>query len=200
MKEEKPLLSGDFQKCADFHGHICPGLAIGYQAAKAGIAWLAENRAIDEEVVAIVENNACGVDAVQVLTGCTFGKGNFIHKDHGKQVFTFISRKSGKGVRIAMKPGAIEPDARHQELLRKVMDESATEEERREFWAIHRQKSQEILEKPAEELFTIRAVDTGAPPKATIERSIPCSRCGEPTMASKLVDRDGHKVCRDCLA
>jgi formylmethanofuran dehydrogenase subunit E len=91
------LTSDDFKQCADFHGHVCPGLAIGYQAAKAGIAWLEEHRAMDEEVVAIVETNACGVDAVQVLTGCTFGKGNFIHKDHGKQVFTFMSRESGKG-------------------------------------------------------------------------------------------------------
>jgi formylmethanofuran dehydrogenase subunit E len=175
-------------------------LAIGYHAAKAGIAWLEENRAMDEEIVAIVETNACGVDAVQVLTGCTFGKGNFIYKDHGKQVFTFISRRSGRGVRIAMKPGVIELDERHQELLRKVMDESATEEELKEFWVIHRQKSQEILAKPAEELFTMRAVDMTAPPKARIEPSIPCSRCGEPAMQSKLVDQDGHKVCKDCLA
>jgi formylmethanofuran dehydrogenase subunit E len=192
--------SDDFQKCADFHGHVCPGLAIGYQASKAGIAWLAENRATDEEIVAIAETNACGVDAVQVLTGCTFGKGNFIHKDHGKQVFTFISRKSGRGVRIAMKPGVIELGKRHQELLRKVMDESATEEELEEFWVIHRQKSLKILEKPAKELFMIKAVDITAPPKARIEASIPCNRCGEPTMTSKLADQDGYKVCKDCLA
>lgn len=199
MKEERPLLSDEFQRCAVFHGHICPGLAIGYQAAKAGMAWLVEHRASDEEVVAIVETNACGTDAVQVLTGCTFGKGNFIYKDHGKQAFTFISRRSGKGVRIAMKPGVIETGKRHQELLHKVMDDSATEEELREFWAIHQQKSQEILERPAEELFTIRAVDITVPPKARIESSIPCARCGEPTMASRLVDQDGHQVCQDCL-
>jgi formylmethanofuran dehydrogenase subunit E len=199
MMEEEPLLFDDFKRCADFHGHICPGLAIGYQAAKAGIAWLEEHRALDEEVVAIVETNACGVDAVQVLTGCTFGKGNFIYKDHGKQVFTFISRRSGRGVRIAMKPGVIGSDERHQELLGKVMAESVTEEERREFWTIHRQKSQEILGKPAEELFTIRAMDIPIPPKARIEPSIPCGRCGEPTMQSKLADQDGQKVCRDCL-
>jgi len=194
------LTSDDFKKCADFHGHICPGLAIGYQAATAAMAWLEEHRAGDEEVVAIVETDACGVDAVQVLTGCTFGKGNFIYKDHGKQVFTFISRKSGEGVRIAMKPGVIELDKRHQELLGKVMAESATEEEREEFWVIHRKKSLEILEKPAEALFTIRAVDIALPPKARIESSIPCRLCGEPTMASKLADQDGHKVCKDCFA
>jgi formylmethanofuran dehydrogenase subunit E len=200
MKEEKFLLIDDFQKCADFHGHVCPGLAIGYQAAKAGIAWLSENRARDEEIVAIVETDACGSDAVQVLTGCTFGKGNFIYKDHGKQAFTFMSRKSGKGVRIAMKPGVIGLDERHQKLLGKVMDGSATEEELEEFWVIHRRKSLEILEKSPEALFTIKAVDIPLPPKAIIESSIPCGVCREPTMASKLSDQDGQRVCKDCLA
>lgn len=194
------LTSDDFKKCADFHGHVCPGLAIGYQAAKAGIAWLSENRASDEEIVAIVETDACGADAVQVLTGCTFGKGNFIYKDHGKQAFTFISRKSGRGVRIAMKPGVIGLDEKHRELLSKVMDGSATEEKLEEFWTVHRQKSQEILARPAEELFTIRVVDIAFPPKARIESSIPCACCGEPTMASKLVDQDDQRVCKDCLA
>jgi formylmethanofuran dehydrogenase subunit E len=200
MKKKTPFLVNDFKQCADFHGHVCPGLAIGYQAAKAGITWLAEHRARDEEVVAIVETDACGVDAVQVLTGCTFGKGNFIHKDHGKQVFTFISRKSGEGVRIAMKPGVIELGERHRGLLGKVMDGSATEVELQQFWDIHQKRSLEILAKPAEELFTIQPVAIPVPPKATMESSIPCYRCGEPTMASKLAEQDGHKVCKDCLA
>jgi len=38
---------------------------------------LGENRAEDEEIVAVVETDACGADAIQVRTGCTFGKGNF---------------------------------------------------------------------------------------------------------------------------
>jgi len=99
--------SEDFKKCADFHGHICPGLAIGYKAAKAGMEMLNEQRAEDEEIAAVVETDACCSDAVQVITGCTFGKGNFIYRDHGKIVFTFFSRKTGQGVRVAMKPGAI---------------------------------------------------------------------------------------------
>ena len=193
------LTKDDFKKCVDFHGHTCPGLSIGYQAAKAGIAWLEENRAMDEEVVAIVETDACGTDAVQVLTGCTFGKGNFIHKDHGKQVFTFISRKSGRGVRVAMKPGVIDLSERHRELMGKIGEESATDDERKEFMALHHKKSQEILEKSAEALFTITSVSLDLPPKAKIEPSIPCDQCDEPTMASKLKKKNGQEVCLDCF-
>ncbi len=76
MQAEHIMAQDDFKKCLDFHGHLCPGLAIGYRAATGALEWLKENRSEDEELVAIVETDACGADAVQVLTGCTFGKGN----------------------------------------------------------------------------------------------------------------------------
>jgi formylmethanofuran dehydrogenase subunit E len=38
-------------------------------------------RAKDEELVAIVENDACGVDALQCVAGCTLGKGNLLFRD-----------------------------------------------------------------------------------------------------------------------
>ena len=50
----------------------------------------------DEELLAFVENDACGADGVQVMTGCTFGKGNFIFENFGKHAFTLIARKRGK--------------------------------------------------------------------------------------------------------
>ena len=54
-----------------FHGHICPGLIIGYQAAVLAKELLEQKRDVDEELVAVVENDACGVDAIQWLLGCT---------------------------------------------------------------------------------------------------------------------------------
>jgi formylmethanofuran dehydrogenase subunit E len=53
----------------------------------------------------ITENNACGVDAVQYITGCTFGKGNLIFKD--KQPFTFFRRDTREGIRIVLKTYSI---------------------------------------------------------------------------------------------
>jgi formylmethanofuran dehydrogenase subunit E len=91
-----------YEKVVAFHGHSCPGLAIGYRMTKAALAFLSSSRAPDEELVAIVENNACGVDAVQFLSGCTFGKGNFIFKDYGKHVYTFYDRKTKRGVRVVL--------------------------------------------------------------------------------------------------
>ncbi|MDQ6799068.1 MAG: FmdE family protein, partial [Actinomycetota bacterium] len=63
------------RRIVDFHGHMCPGLAMGIRAAEVALAEIGPH-SVDEEVVAIVETDMCGVDAIQFLTGCTFGKGN----------------------------------------------------------------------------------------------------------------------------
>ena len=69
-----------YEEIIQFHGHECPGLAIGYRMAIAAMENLESFRAEDEELVAIVENDACGVDALQCVTGCTFGKGNLLFR------------------------------------------------------------------------------------------------------------------------
>jgi len=89
-----------YTEIVKFHGHECPGLAIGYRMASAALEELRSTRAEDEEIVAIVENDACGVDALQCVTGCTFGKGNLLFRDYGKQVYTLYSRSTGSGVRV----------------------------------------------------------------------------------------------------
>ena len=199
MTAEDILSSEDFKKCADFHGHICPGLAIGYRAAKAALDWLKEKGSVDEEMVAFVETDACGTDAVQVLTGCTLGKGNLIQKDYGKHVYTVVSRNLGKGVRVALKARALKLSERHRELVQKLSGGEATPETRKEFWELHHQKSHDILGKPLNDLFTMKSVNIPVPPKAMIEPSKTCERCGDPTMVSKLTEIDGHYMCRDCL-
>jgi formylmethanofuran dehydrogenase subunit E len=91
----------EFNKVVEFHGHVCPGLAIGYRVAKYIKGHC--DKSEDEELVAIVENNSCSVDAIQRMLSCTFGKGNLIFKDFGKQVFTFYCRGNGKALRIYFK-------------------------------------------------------------------------------------------------
>ena len=64
-----------WEKCVEFHGHSCGGLAIGYRAALYAKELLGTGRSEDEEIVCVAENDACGVDAIQVLLGCSAGKG-----------------------------------------------------------------------------------------------------------------------------
>jgi len=92
-----------FEEVVGFHGHSCPGLALGYRVARKALQEMKrETISEDEELVAIVENDSCAVDAVQVITGCTFGKGNLIFRDYGKQAYTFLKRHSGEAMRISI--------------------------------------------------------------------------------------------------
>lgn len=200
MNAQQIMESDDFKRCADFHGHICGGLAIGFKAATAGMDWLKEKRALDEELVAIVETDACCVDAIQVLTGCTFGKGNLIYKDYGKMGFTFFNRRSGQGVRLVMRPDTFGVNERQIDLFKKTRDGSITDAEREELTALGARRTAEVLNTNTEDLFSIAPVIAGMPDKARIEPSKACARCGEATMASKLVPVDGQMVCRGCLA
>ena len=197
MNAQEILENTEFKKCLEFHGHLCPGLSMGYRAATAGMAYLKEkNRSIDEELVVITETDACGADAIQVITGCTFGKGNFIYKDYGKTAFTFFSRKTGKGVRIALKYNAFDISDRHVALISRIMTDIASDNERKEFQSLHVERSKDILQKPFDELFSINDVSMPIPDKAKIEKSQACKQCNEPVMPSKL---DNNHICRGCL-
>jgi formylmethanofuran dehydrogenase subunit E len=188
-----------WEKSVAFHGHICPGLAIGFKAAQAGLKALGVERAEDEELVAIVENDACGVDAIQVLTGCTIGKGNLIYRDYGKQVYTFANRKTNEAVRVAVNPGLMDArDEEYRQLRVKVFGGTATQEEREKFRVKHREAAQWLLELPDEQFCQWKPIDFQLPVKAIIFPSIICEECGEAAMEPRIRIRNGKKVCLEC--
>ncbi len=184
--------------CVRFHGHECPGLAIGFRAAMAGLDFCHGFRAPDEEVVAVVENDACGVDAIQALIGCTFGKGNLIHLDYGKQAFNFFERSSGRSLRLSLRPGAVSLGDRQRELTQKDREGKATREDRQELAKLRQESMLEILNRPLEEIFSQSESPLSLPQKAIVQPSEICPDCGEPTMPLKMLERSGKKLCRSC--
>lgn len=92
-----------FDEVTEFHGHVYLGSAIGYKVVKIAIEKLNIDPSEDEEILAIVENDSCAVDSIQVILSCTFGKGNLIFNDYGKDVYTIIARDKNKAIRLAMK-------------------------------------------------------------------------------------------------
>ncbi|MFH1135029.1 MAG: FmdE family protein [Pseudomonadota bacterium] len=163
-----------------FHGHLCPGLLIGYRAARLGLEMLGGKRSEDEEMIAVVENDSCSVDAVQALTGCTFGKGNLVFRDWGKQVFTLAYRPDGRGVRLAFKGDRIKP----------TLPEGGAD--RPAFIKL-------LLESPDELLFDVKPLAVDLPRAARIFPTIPCDICGEGVMEPRLSEVEGRKICPACL-
>lgn len=200
-ENEITLKMKPFSEVTEFHGHVCPGSAIGYKAAEAGLNELKSVRADDEELVTIVENDSCAVDAIQVLTGSTFGKGNLLFHDHGKQVYTFILRSTGEAVRVSLKD-SFSVDSLAPELGRlraKVNSGIASEQEKADLKEMIVEVSQEILNIPYNKMFQVEQVDVKLPEKARMFRSIKCSDCGEMVSENRSRIKNGKLVCKPCF-
>ena len=162
-----------YNKCAEFHGHSCGGLLIGFRAAICAMEQFGLDKPVnDEEIVCVSENNACGVDALQILLGCTAGKGNLIFMLRGKQAFTFFDRRTGKSFRIVLKEKNF-----------------TSREEKHSF----------MLNAKSEEIFNIQPAQIPVPQKAEIYKSQLCEKCGEKTAEPWLKVRNGKFYCIDCF-
>ena len=161
-----------WEKCVAFHGHECPGLTIGYQASLYAMELLELTFSEDEQVVCISENDACGVDAVQVLLGCSVGKGNLLFHLRGKQAFSFFNRKTGKSVRLVLKPAPA----------------GMTREESFAYYQNH----------APEELFEVKETTIRLPERARLFQSYVCDCCGEMTGANWIRLAGDRKLCLDC--
>ncbi|MEJ2695048.1 MAG: FmdE family protein [Candidatus Sulfobium sp.] len=187
-----------YDEVTEFHGHSCPGLALGYRVALRALKEWGKHAA-DEEVVAIVENNSCAVDAVQVMTGCTFGKGNLIFRDYGKQVYTFISRPSGRRIRISVDWKRPEETTQEKAMWDKYMK---GERSARVVKFVHDRRSariRHILEADEKELMKTKRGKEKLPPEAEVYNSIRCESCGEKMMEPRARIKDGKIVCIPCF-
>lgn len=186
------------EEVSRFHGHICPGLALGYRVSQYALAQFGQS-AVDEELVAIVENDSCAVDAVQFMTACTFGKGNLIFHDYGKQVYTFLSRTSGRALRIAIKwDGPVESDLERYAWKRYASGDRSQEV----LTMVHERKSrkiQSIMEAADEALFSVTEAVDAMPPTARIHASVKCEACGEKVMEPRARLLKGKVVCLPCF-
>ena len=163
------------ERAVKFHGHACPGVAIGVLASKY-ILDHGNEFSIDEELVAVVENDNCSVDAIQALLGTTFGKGNLVYLDYGKNNYTFYNRSNKKAIKLSIKRNSFE-------------DRDLSREER----------IKKLLNTNPEEIFEIEEVEFNPPEEAQIHDSIICDYCGDPTMSTRIYEYEGKNICIPCF-
>lgn len=168
MNENK----SQWERCVDFRGHACGGLTIGYKAALYAAELLSLTFSTDEEIVCIAENDSCSIDAIQVLLGCSVGKGNLLFHLTGKQAFSFYHRNSGKSLRLVLKP-------RPQNMTRA------------ELLPYYQTLS-------PQEMFDVKEATLTLPRHAAIFKSIPCENCGEDTAEKYIRLENGKQLCPDC--
>ena len=181
-----------------FHGHSCPGLNIGIRVSELVQRELGELP--DSQLVCVTETDMCGVDAVQYLTGCTFGKGNLIHRDYGKIAFTFFDRETGKGLRCLLKPEARGDTAEEMSRLqKKVFSKEAGEVEQKRFAQLREQLEERLMKLDLDQLFDTMESQTVMPRQARILDSLVCESCGEATMESRTRRFAGKTLCQPCF-
>jgi len=187
-----------YDDVVEFHGHSCPGLALGYRVSQMALNELG-NRSEDEEIVAIVENNSCAVDAVQVMTGCTFGKGNLVFRDYGKQVYTFIRRPSGRSIRISVIWERSEETKRGTRLWDAYAKGDGS---KKVLEFVHSRKAEiirEIFDAEDEDLFAVTKGKSALPPEAEIYQSAGCAMCKERVAEPKARTKNGMMLCIPCF-
>jgi len=200
MTDMASLSNAEFQDVVKFHGCYCLDIAMGYRVSKALVREMGDDLADMKSVFARVGTPTCSVDAIQLVTGCTFGKRNLIMMELGKPVFILQNVKTGKAVRIyshywdhfdhtelrAKRQEAKGPDATEEAkaALRRALDENIAG----------------ILSVPEEQLFRIETTSVEAPPKSSKYASEPCAKCGEYANVNLMVETDGGKLCPECAA
>jgi formylmethanofuran dehydrogenase subunit E len=162
----------NWKKCVAFHGHECPGLTVGYRAAEYATKLLGLRFSEDEQVVCIAENDTCSIDAIQVLLGCSIGKGNLLFHMTGKQAFSFYNRLNGCSVRLVLKQ----------------KPRNMTREESFKYYHTCTDS----------EMFDVKETSIEPPERARLFDSYACEFCGEIAGANWIRIQDGKKVCLDC--
>jgi len=192
------LTQEQIQRAVDFHGHWCPGLAIGLRAGEYVLNHL--GRSEDEEIVALVETDMCAVDGIQALTNCTFGKGNLIYKDHGKMAFTFFRRADQAGVRLVFNIDRLaSPGSEFTELTQQWLRDEISPEDKARLMDMRNARATDIMESPLDELFAIKQPNVPMPRKARILASLVCDQCGESVMESRTRRLEGRTLCIPCF-
>jgi formylmethanofuran dehydrogenase subunit E len=85
-----------FDRGAEFHGWLSPGLVIGIFMVDLAKEVLGPRELIDS----VVETRACIPDAIQLMTKCTYGNGWMATRDWGKMALTLFDKKERDWVRV----------------------------------------------------------------------------------------------------
>lgn len=101
------------------HGHKCPAMPLGLRAGAAAMNALGVPRATDSQLLAAVETGedhcgTCFADGVQMITGCTFGKGNITRLGYGKWGLTLTDAATGRTIRVTPRAETMQASQRSE--------------------------------------------------------------------------------------
>ncbi len=200
VEEEEPMLVDiRLKQIADFHGHLCPDLALGYRVSQYALERLTIALMSGTLLRVVAENTTSAIDAIQYITGCTLGNRRLLVRDWGKHVYTFLSGEA-EGLRLSLRPGVLPENPEMAELERKIQAGQATLLETARYQTLLDQRITFILDTPAETLFAARYLPVGWPSDSVATGLACCEICGEPVLETHLLLQNGRRCCLACLS
>jgi len=195
----------DFQELFEiglnFHGHKCPAMPMGLKAGLAAMQTLGVERAQDKELYVKSETGkghaaGCFLDGIMTATGCTYGKSNIEKLYYNKMAFTLIDTKTGKAVRVSLKPDFFEM-ALASPFVQKRKAGVAPQDIEPEITDPLVDRIKGLPEEKFLDIGEVHTVDF-KPGKGIFETKR-CDTCGEATFVNKLrLSPDGKVVCLGC--
>ena len=187
-----------WSKAVAFHGHICPGIVVGFRASMKVLELLGcPGKLIGESHYAVVENDVCGVDGVQLISGCTLGNDSLIIENQGKFAFAWVDKKSGEGYRLLLNVPLWKSNE-PLELHHKVKLGIATIEEKHKFISLRGQRGLELMELSDEEMFQVTKITRRVPGKPRLHPFVKCTRCNESFMEPWAQTVNNEIICSGC--
>ena len=184
-----------------FHGHKCPAMPNGLRVAEAAMNKLGVERTGDSALHVILELGenhcaTCFADGVQVITGCTFGKGNIEKTHKGKWGLTLIDKKSGRAVRAVPKAEAM-LQTKKTEFFTKYREVGVPPTQVPD--EVVQPLVDKVMNAPAEMIMTISDVfEYKWQQPAHSFNSLACEQCGEMVVLEYTVLKNGKRICKDC--
>lgn len=91
-----------WEEAVKYHGHECPGLAIGIKACEAIMNEM-NIEPKENEIVCISENNTCPIDGIKFVFGCDYNKQNLLYKESEDLAFNIFNIANNDSLRIIYK-------------------------------------------------------------------------------------------------
>ena len=184
-----------------FHGHKCPAMPMGLRVGAEAMNILGVDRAKDGQLLALVELGddhcaTCFADGVQMITGCTLGKGNIKKLHHGKWGLTLVDVATGRSVRVTPRAEAMLASKNttfFSEYREKGIPASVVPDE------VVQPLVDRVMGAPAEQLVKVSEIASyDLPHKPHSFSSFVCDRCGEMTVERYGRPLGNQTVCQPC--
>lgn len=117
MKYDKNL----WEETIKFHGHECPGIAMGFKICEAAIKKLGINP-LNDEIICIAENNTCPADAIRFILGCNEKNNKLSFNLSENLTFSFFNKANNQKLKIQFKSLKRDEDMSKEEFTNTILE------------------------------------------------------------------------------